>query len=157
MVQKLLLGLLVFVLTACAASPTNPVVVPTAIPILTSAPEQPTSTAVMQPTPLGSKQSGDLLVSMFCNNNPPFTGGNMFEVVVSDAGDQPVSDAKITFDADMTNMSHGKNVVEAVSIGEGRYRGKIAFLMPGPWRVIVGIDRAGQKTTTRFDFKVDSK
>jgi len=47
--------------------------------------------------------------------------------------------------------------VEATSMGEGHYNGKVAFLMPGPWRILVVIERSGQTSTIRFDFKVTSK
>jgi hypothetical protein len=57
----------------------------------------------------------------------------------------------------MTNMSHGKNVVNANATGDGHYNGNVSFLMPGPWRVIVGIDRSGQTSTVRFDFNVNFK
>jgi hypothetical protein len=150
MVRILFLGLLVFALAACAVAPTS-------IPTLSPASLQPASTVVMPAAPLDTKQAGDLQVSMYSSNNPPLQGSNIFEVSIADADDQPVTDAKITYDIDMTNMSHGQYVVEATSIGEGRYRGKIAFLMPGPWRVIVAIERSGQKSTTRFDFMVKSK
>jgi len=95
------------------------------------------------------------MVWVFSNPNPPIRGTNTFEALVTDAKGQPVSDAALSFDIDMTNMSHGKNVVTASALGEGRYRGDVHFLMPGPWRVIVGIDRAGQTSTVRFDFMVN--
>lgn len=75
--------------------------------------------------------------------------------MIFDADGQPVSDAAISFDIDMTNMSHGKNVTAAESLGDGWYSGEVFFLMPGPWRVIVGVERAGETTTVRFDFMVN--
>lgn len=157
MVRKLFLGLVVFALTACAVSPGNPVVLPTPIPTFTQALLTPTNPNFTQANALDSKQSGDLSVTIYCNNNPPIQGANIFEVFVVDTNSQPITDAKISYDIDMTNMSHGKYVVEATSIGEGYYTGKVAFLMPGPWRVLVAIDRSGQTSTIRFDFKVNSK
>ena len=86
--------------------------------------------------------------------NPPSRGDNTLEALVTDSNGQPITDATISFDIDMTNMSHGRNVTTASSLGEGRYSAEIHFLMPGPWRVIVGVERAGQSTTVRFDFMV---
>jgi len=57
----------------------------------------------------------------------------------------------------MINMSHGKNVVEATPMGEGYYAGDVNFLMAGPWRVLVAIERTGQTSTVRFDFDVNFK
>ena len=154
---KLFLGLVMIALTACAMSPGNSVALPTPIPTFTPAllitPDQ----NATQAAPMDSKQSGDLFVQIYSNPNPPVQGGNIFEVVVADANGQAITDAKISFDSDMTNMSHGKNVVEATSMGEGHYNGKVAFLMPGPWRILVVIERSGQTSTIRFDFKVTSK
>jgi hypothetical protein len=110
---------------------------------------------VKQVPALGGKQSDDLLVWIFSDPNPPIRGDNTLEVFVADTDGQPISDAKLSFDIDMTNMSHGKNVVTSSSLGEGHYSGKVFFLMPGPWRVIVGIERAGQTNTVRFDFMVN--
>jgi nitrogen fixation protein FixH len=94
-------------------------------------------------------------VWIFSDPNPPIRGGNTIDVLVTDTNGQPISDAKVSFDINMTNMNHGKNVVTASSLDEGRYSGEVFFLMPGPWRVIVGIERAGQTNTVRFDFMVN--
>jgi hypothetical protein len=127
---------------------------PTAIPTLTPALST-TQDPNVPPVPaLGGKPSGDLLVWLFSNPNPPVRGDNTFEVLITDLNGQPITDATITFDINMTNMNHGKNVVTASSSGEGHYSAVVHFLMSGPWRVIVGIDRAGQTDTVRFDFLV---
>jgi YtkA-like len=156
MVKKLILGLSVMVsLAACGMLsgrlPEQPTALPTFTPALSS-----TQDPNLTPLPaLGGKPSGDLLVWLFSDPNPPVRGDNTFEVLVADAHGQPITDATITFDINMTNMNHGKNVVTASPLGEGRYRAVEHFLMAGPWRVIVGIDRAGQTNTVRFDFMVN--
>jgi len=158
MFKKIILGLAITVaLSGCmvtgAFQKVNP---PTAIPTLTPAspPTAATKAAVNQ-VALGGKQSGELLVWIFGSPNPPIRGGNTLEVFVADSNGKPINDAKVSFDLDMTNMSHGKNIVTASSLGEGRYNGKVTFLMPGPWRVIVGIDRNGQTEKVRFEFNVN--
>jgi len=154
-VQKLFLGFLMFVLSGCGmirgGSATSSTPIPTFTPAIsiTSDPNAAKSTA------LGGKQSGDLFVWVFSVPNPPIRGSNTLEAFITDANGQPVTGAKISFDIDMTNMSHGKNVVEAKPTGEGRYSGKASFMMPGPWRVIIAIERAGQTRTVRFDFNVN--
>jgi hypothetical protein len=120
----------------------------------------PTSTATQVPsavqgTALSTKQGDGLKVSLSSNPNPPIRGNNTFEAFITDAQGNPVSDAKVSFDIDMTNMSHGKNVITASSLGDGRYNGKVYFMMPGPWRLIVNIERTGQTTPVRFDFNVN--
>jgi len=136
---------------ACASSQVAAGKQPAAAQIL--APTSPATQALA----LGSKQAGNLTVSLFSNPNPPIRGNNAFEAFVTDAQGQPVSDAKLSFDIDMTNMSHGKNVVTASPLGEGHYSATINLFMPGPWRVIVIVERAGQTETARFDFNVNWK
>ena len=138
---------------ACASSQPAPGKQPAAAQILT--PPAPQAPATTQAFALGSKQCGSLTVNLSSNSNPPIRGNNTFEALVTDAQGKLVSDAKLSFDIDMTNMSHGKNVIAASSLGEGRYSGNIFFLMPGPWRVIVSIERAGQTAIVRFDFNVN--
>src|SRR4030066_293129 len=146
MIRKLFLGLVVFTLTACAMSPSDSRVPPTPIPTFTPDPN------ATQVDALGGVQSGDLFVWIYSNPNPPIRGDNTFEAFVTDANGQPITDAKISFDIDITNMSHGKNVVEAAHMEGGIFSGEVHFLMPGPWRVIVAIERSGQTSTVNFDF-----
>ena len=88
--------------------------------------------------------------------NPAVRGNNTLDAAITDAAGQPVADAKVSFDIDMTNMSHGKNVVTAAPAGNGHYTGKVFYMMPGPWRVIVTVERAGQPAASvRFDFSVN--
>lgn len=104
----------------------------------------------------GSKKIGAFTVTLFSSPNPPIRGSNTLEALVVDANNQPVTDATVSFDIDMTNMSHGKNVVAAKSTGNGRYAGTLFFMMPGPWRVIVAVERAGQPAASdRFNFSVN--
>ena len=103
----------------------------------------------------GARQAADLTITLYSAPNPPTRGTNVLEAAVSDAQGQPVTDAQVAFDLDMTNMSHGKNVVAATPQGDGRYAGRAFFMMPGPWRVITFVQRPGQPMAqARFDFQV---
>lgn len=154
MTKILIAGIAALLLTSCgmmsAPSAEQPTAIPTFTPVTSSAQDP----GANQVPALGGKQSGDLLVWIFSDPNPPSRGETTLEVLIADLDGKPVSDAAISFDIDMTNMSHGRNVASAASLGDGRYSGDVHFLMPGPWRVIVGIERAGQTTTVRFDFVV---
>lgn len=155
MIRKMILGLAVMLLLIACGMMSAPLAEqPTAIPTLTPASSVPQDPAMAQVPALGGKPSGDLLVWIFSNPNPPVRGANTFEAFITDANGQPITDATVTFDINMTNMNHGKNVVTASSLGEGHYGGDVHFLMPGPWRVIVGVERAGQTNPVRFDFMV---
>lgn len=103
----------------------------------------------------GTRQAADLTITLYSAPNPPIRGTDVLEAVITDAQGQPVTDAQVAFDLDMTNMSHGKNIVAAASQGNGRYAGRAFFMMPGPWRVITFVARPGQPAVqARFDFQV---
>lgn len=160
MVRRLLAGCLVIFLAGCGmlpggAAPATPI--PTFTPAAAVPPAVPPVANATQAAALGGKQSGELFVWVYSSPNPPIRGSNTFEAVIADAAGQAVSDAKISFDVDMTNMSHGKNVVTAAAKGEGRYTGNISFMMPGPWRLIVAVERGGKTSQVRFDFNVNSR
>ncbi len=153
MIRQLTLGLAgIFLLAGCGIFSVPLTQQATALPTFTPAVQDATVTQIPA---LGGKTSGSLLVWIFSDPNPPIRGDNTFEAFVADANGQPMTDAAISFDINMTNMNHGKNVVAASSLGNGRYRGVVHFLMPGPWRVIVGIERGGQTNAVRFDFMVN--
>jgi hypothetical protein len=146
--------------SACQSPPVSSIVQTTAAIILpgSSSTTQAviiSTTATLSPTqsPV-TKQSGDLVVQLITDHNPPIRGNNIFQVFVTDTTGRPISDAQVSYDLDMTNMHMGKNVVNATWLGDGYYTGKVYLSMPGPWRVIASIDRAGQVTTVRFDFMV---
>ncbi|MDP1544793.1 MAG: FixH family protein [Anaerolineales bacterium] len=154
MTNKLILALMALLLTSCGMMPAPSVEQPTPIPTFTPAASSVQDPAANQIPALGGKQSGDLLVWIFSDPNPPSRGETTLEVLIADLDGKPISDAAISFDIDMTNMSHGRNVTTASLLGDGRYSAEVHFLMPGPWRVIVGIERAGETSTVRFDFMV---
>lgn len=155
MTNKLIGAIAAMLLASCGMMSAPAVDQPTPIPTFTPAVSA-AQDGVATPAPaLGGKQSGDLLVWIFSDPNPPSRGDATLEVFIASADGQPVSDAEVSFDIDMTNMSHGKNVTIAESLGDGRYSGEVFFLMPGPWRVIVGIERAGESAAVRFDFMVN--
>ena len=77
------------------------------------------------------------------------------DALVTDAAGRPVTEAQVSFDLDMTTMSHGLNIVPAQPTGNGHYSGQVFFMMPGPWRVITVIERPDKPVERiRFNFNV---
>ena len=75
--------------------------------------------------------------------------------LVADDG-QPIEDATVTFDIDMTNMSHGQYLAPAEPAGAGHYVGSVHFSMPGPWRIIATVERPDHEPVQlRFEFQVN--
>lgn len=104
----------------------------------------------------GGQRVGELTVWLTAPAKAPARGQNVIEALVLDASGQPVNDGRVSFDLDMTNMSHGKNVVQATRASDGRYDGAVTFMMPGPWRIIATIERGGKTVgSARFDFNVN--
>lgn len=153
MPKKALIGLVMLLLTSCSMMASGSIDVPTAIPTPASANQSSDSQEAL----LGGKQVDDLSVWLYSKPDPESRANKELKVYITDSNQLPVSDAQISFDIDMTNMSHGKNIVEAESLGEGYYAGTAHFQMPGPWRAIVNINRAGTTSTIRFDFNVSFK
>jgi len=136
--------------TGCSTATPAPTVVPTAPGQVHVAP--PTVTAV---PPLGSQQGNDLVIVLTGNPALPIRGRNVLDALVTDAAGRPVTDAQVSFDLDMTTMSHGLNIVPAQPTGNGHYAGQVFFMMPGPWRVIAVIERPDKPVERiRFDFNV---
>ena len=157
MFQKLVLlivGLGLIPFTACAKAPSTDVVQSTTIPNITTPSLSTTNSASIQVPASGVKQAGDLRVWIINNPSPPKAGNCTLDAYVIDSKGQPVSDATLTFDLNMTNMNMGKNTASPKLSGEGRYGSLVFFSMRGPWRVIITIVHAGQTNTTQFDFTV---
>ncbi len=142
-----LLGLAILI-ASCAGSATT--TTPQALPSNTLPAE-----VKLNGTPLGDGlRAGDYAVWL-TSANAPKRGTAQLDAVVLDKDNQPVTDATVSFDIDMTNMSHGKNVIKTTAAGDGHYAGEVHFMMGGPWRVIVIIERGGQApVNARFNFNV---
>lgn len=107
---------------------------------------------------LGGQRSGDLLVWLASTPSRPCEGTARMEAILLGIDGQPITDARVTFDVDMTNMSHGLYLVATDPAGDGRYAGDVHYSMPGPWRIIAVIERPTREAVrSRFEFKVGSK
>ncbi len=106
--------------------------------------------------PLGKNglKVGDYTVWL-ASADRPRPGSVTLDALVLGKDDQPVTDATVSFDINMTNMNHGKNVGKATNAGDGHYTGPVDFTMAGPWRVIVLVNQAGhQVASVQFDLDV---
>jgi len=107
---------------------------------------------------LGSQRGGDVVGWLSSEPVQPVRGAADLDAYLLGADGKPITDAAVTFDIDMTNMSHGAYLVTAAPAGEGHYTGNVHFSMPGPWRVIAIVERPGAETARlRFEFTVKMK
>jgi len=106
----------------------------------------------------GQRSAGELLVWLASEPSQPIRGTAELDAYLVGTDGKPVTDARVTFDTDMTNMSHGLNQVVAEPVGNGHYRGTVHFSMAGPWRVVTVVERPGLATVKpRFEFRVNSR
>lgn len=100
---------------------------------------------VKDPTPMkmfsfeSPVDSGKYFVGFIPPANP-VTGLNDFEFVVYKRQSMmmfpPDSSMTVTFEPEMPTMNHGSpNNVQPVHVGNGHYKGKVNFTMPGLWRM----------------------
>lgn len=146
--KRSLLLLLSLIVAGCAGTST------TTTPQSVSASELPANVK-LNGVALGDGLRAGEYVVWLTSAAEPKRGAAQLEALVLDKDNQPVTDAAVSFDIDMTNMSHGKNVVKTTAAGDGHYAGDVHFMMGGPWRVIVTIERANQTpVNARFNFNV---
>ena len=90
--------------------------------------------------------SGDVEVALTTTPNPPVTGENAFEVMVTSGG-QPVTDGEVSVEfymPAMGSMSEMRNTVGLTHEGGGRYGGMGRMMMAGDWTATVTVMRGGQ-------------
>ncbi len=78
----------------------------------------------------------------------PKTGLNELEILINRRADMhnfpAVTDFSVEFRPEMPSMGHGSpNNTAPVSVGYGRYRGKVNFTMTGDWRLYFTLKRNG--------------
>ena len=155
--SRLMLLVIVFVLaavTSCTKSPVATVPQTSSIPTNITSPTTISDTTPIQIPASGVKLAGDLRVWIVTVPSPPTSGNNTLEAFIIDVNGQPVSDAVLTFNFNMTNMNMGQSIYHPLMMSEGRYSSTVRFSMPGPWRVIITIVRGGQTSSVQFDFSV---
>ncbi len=84
----------------------------------------------------------------------PKSGDNTLTLKVTTAAGAPVAGAKVASTVAMTSMDMGTTHPPIKEVGNGQYRGTVAFSMSGPWRVTVKVTPpgGGQPQKATFDF-----
>lgn len=99
--------------------------------------------------------SGDQ-ISLTTDPNPPRAGKATFIFSVNDAQGNPVDNAQVAFDLNMTTMNMGKQTGTATSEGNGKYAVMGNLSMRGPWRVSSNITMPDGSKLSR-DFIVNAQ
>lgn len=104
------------------------------------------------PENAAAQKVGDLNISLALSPYPPvsFQSAN-FDVTLTDATGQAITDAKIALDLTMPAMPMPPNKLEAQHAGNGRYHATGRFTMPDWWRIEVIIQRGNTRQSAFFD------
>ena len=85
--------------------------------------------------------SGNLMIGVRVEPDPPREGENTFKIFVADANGKPVTDAKVAFKVEMPTMGMGGGEIQAKGDGKGAYTGKASTSMAGTWHMSVTVAR----------------
>jgi YtkA-like len=104
------------------------------------------------PENTAAQKVGNLNVTLALSPYPPagFQQAS-YVVTLKDENGQPVSDASVMLDLTMPAMPMPSNQVVAKYTDSGLYQGAGRFTMRGLWRIVVIIQRGGEKITAYFD------
>lgn len=104
------------------------------------------------PANTAAQAVGSLNVALALSPYPPvgFQKGG-FDVTLTDAQGQAITDAKISLDLTMPAMPMPQNTLDAQHTGNGIYHATGMFTMRGLWQIEIIIERGGQKQSVFFD------
>ena len=108
--------------------------------------------SVKLPKNTAMQKVGNLSVSLAISPYPPagFQQSN-FDVTLKDEKGQPISDATVAIDLTMPEMPMPSNKPVAQYTDNGLYQATGRFTMRGLWRIVVIIERNGEKNSAYFD------
>jgi hypothetical protein len=110
------------------------------------------ATAGKLPEDTAIQESGGLVVSLTLNPYPPSVSkSSEFEITLTDANGQAISDATISLDLTMPGMYMPPNLLNLEPSGEGKYLASGRFTMRGPWRMEAIITIGGKTQSVFFD------
>lgn len=111
-------------------------------------------TSVTGELPQGTvaQKSGDMIVSLTLNPNPPRAGTpSQFDVTLTDVNGKAIDDASITLDLTMPSMWMPPNQPAMEFVSAGKYSTTAPFTMRGEWRIEIIITRGSEKQSVFFD------
>jgi YtkA-like len=147
-------GLGLMLTAACSKTPSTTSIPATTSTTAVTSPASTVGTTSLKIPATGVKQAGDMRIWITTNPSPPKPGTATVVAYLVDSNGQPVDDAVLTYNINMTNMNMGTSILRPSLVSEGQYSRDARFSMAGPWRVVITIVRGGQTNTAAFDFTV---
>jgi hypothetical protein len=98
------------------------------------------------------------MVTLTADPAPPVVGDGAVSVTLRDAGGQPVDNAQLAIEANMSHAGMTPVMADGAAGGDGVYRAQLTWTMAGDWVVDVKLTLPnGQKITRRFPVQVLAK
>jgi len=98
------------------------------------------------------------MVTLTANPAPPVVGAAAVSVTLRDAAGQPVDDARVAIEANMSHAGMTPVMADGAAGKDGVYRVPFTWTMAGDWYVDVKFTLPdGQKITRRFPLQVLAK
>ncbi len=98
-----------------------------------------------------TQKAGNWNVTLALTPYPPVSFQTAtFDMTLTDANGEPITDAQVGLDLTMPSMWMPSNKPQAKSLGAGRYQATGRFTMRGAWQIAVIIQRGAEKQIAYF-------
>jgi hypothetical protein len=95
-----------------------------------------------------------ILVEEEIDPHPPVVGLTTVTVHLKDAGGNPLTNARLTVEGDMSHPGMSPVLAESKEVASGRYQARIDFAMAGDWVLLLHIKLpSGQMVERQIDVK----
>jgi hypothetical protein len=103
-----------------------------------------------------TKKSGDYIVQIKIDKNPPVTGENKMDITIKDTAGKNVTDATVAVDYGMPAMPGmgAMNYKTNTTLKNNSYQTTINFSMAGPWFINIKINRGSTKQTVKLNVDI---
>lgn len=100
----------------------------------------------------GSRDLVDVSVRLVVSPEPPQIGPSMVTVSLRDASGEPIENAEVDLEANMSHAGMVPIFSPAAEVAPGRYETALDFTMAGDWFILVRADLPGGRVLERrFD------
>ena len=102
------------------------------------------------------KKSGNFIVEMMIDRNPPIVDKNKITLEIKDDRGRYITDAKVIVNYYMSPMPGmpPMNYNTAAQLQGKEYKAVMDLIMAGPWNIVVKIIRAGKTSAVTFAIDV---
>ena len=103
-----------------------------------------------------TKKSGDYIVQIKIDKNPPVTGENKMDIAIKDTAGKNVTDATVAVDYGMPAMPGmgAMNYKTNTTLKNNSYQATINFSMAGSWFINIKINRGATKQTVKLNVDI---